>query len=316
MGLPEAIRSTGCRVAVLCGGSSSERAVSLVSGKAVADALEAAGVPCDLFELEENRLPENLSPSIHLVLPVIHGTYGEDGRLSAELESRGFAYAGCAQASSVLCFDKLACKAMADRLGLPVAKDLLLSPTSPIEYGEVASELGDTFILKPRRDGSSVGLHLIHQEEDYHGAREDLASSEYIAETFIDGYDLTVGVLNDEALGVVAVYPKSGLYDYDHKYTSGMSRYEAPADLPEVLAARLRQWSLVIFRACGCRDLARVDFRLGEDGKAVFLEVNTLPGMTPTSLLPKSAGCLGLTFSELVLSWTSFAMRRMEGCNG
>ncbi|MEX0326724.1 MAG: D-alanine--D-alanine ligase [Puniceicoccaceae bacterium] len=315
MGLPESIRSAGYTVAVLCGGSSSERDVSLVSGKAVAVALEAAGVPCELLELEENRLPGNLHPSKHLVLPVIHGTYGEDGLLSADLESRGFAYAGCAQASSVLCFDKLACKAIAARLGLPVAKDLLLTPASRPEYGEVVAELGDTFILKPRRDGSSVGLHLVRQEEDYVAAGEDLACSEYLAESFIDGCDLTVGVLNDEALGVVAVHPKSGLYDYDHKYTSGMSRYEAPADLAEVLAARLRQWSLSIFRACGCRDLARVDFRQGEDGNAVFLEVNTLPGMTPTSLLPKSAGCLGMTFGELVLAWTSFAMQRTEGRN-
>ena len=315
MALPDDIRARGYRVAVLCGGSSSERAVSLVSGKAVADALESAGVPCELHELESNTLPASLDPAVHLVLPVIHGTYGEDGLLSAELQSGGFAYAGCDQAASVLCFDKLACKAVAARIGLPVAGDMLLTPGQHPAYADLATRLGETFILKPRRDGSSVGLHLVRSEEEYAAAEGDLARTGYLAESFINGCDLTVGVLGDRALGVVAVHPKSGLYDYAHKYTSGMSRYEAPAAIPETVAGQLRDWSLSIFRACGCRDLARVDFRYGEDGTAAFLEVNTLPGMTPTSLLPKSAGCLGMGFGDLVLAWTNFALQRMEGRN-
>ena len=150
MSLSEQLVSNGYRVAVLCGGNSSERDVSLVSGQSVADAFEEAGVPCDLFELSENALPTTLNPSIHLVLPIVHGTYGEDGTLSAELAAGGFAYAGCDQSSSVLCFDKLACKAVAARMGLPVAMDIILSKGEEACYEDLSEVLGTSIILKPR----------------------------------------------------------------------------------------------------------------------------------------------------------------------
>jgi D-alanine-D-alanine ligase len=177
----------------------------------------------------------------------------------------------------------------------------------------VASRLGGPFILKPRRDGSSVGLHLVRNEADFDGAGKDLVSTEYLAEPYLEGFDLTVGVFGGEALGVVAVHPEGGLYDYKRKYTSGLSRYDVPADLPQELARRLQEWSLTVFHTCGCRDLARVDFRMDAGGNPVFLEVNTLPGMTPTSLLPKSAQCRNMSFADLVLGWAGFALQRKEG---
>ena len=313
MGEAELIRESGLRVAVLCGGSGSEREVSLVSGRAVAKAFEETGIPCDLFELPGNRLPELLSVENHLVLPLVHGTYGEDGRLSAELEAGGFAYGGCDQAASVLCFDKLASKAIARHLDIPVAKDCLLAPGRAPAHEELVRQLGQTCILKPRRDGSSVGLHHVPDAKTYDALRADLLATDYVAEAFIGGTDLTVGILGEEALGVGAIYPEGGLYDYAHKYTKGMSRYTFPADIGEPLTEQLRDWSLRIYRACGCRDLARVDFRLSGEGAAFFLEINTLPGMTPTSLLPKSALCKGISFEQLCCRWASFALARKEG---
>jgi D-alanine-D-alanine ligase len=308
----DGIRARGLRVAVLCGGGGSERAVSLVSGKAVEAAALALGLPCDCFDLRAHRLPEQLHPDTHLVLPIIHGAYGEDGRLSAELDARGFAYAGCDQASSAICFDKLAAKAIAARLGIPVAEERLLFPGEPVAFAELARELGTPFVLKPRRDGSSVGLHRVGEAAAYLAATADLAATEYLAERYLAGYDLTVGILAGRALGVVAIHPEGGLYDYRHKYTSGLSRYEAPARIDADLAERLKQWASRLFLVCGCRDLARVDFRLDADGAPAFLEINTLPGMTPTSLLPKAAACAGISFEELVGEWAGLALGRME----
>jgi len=306
------ILKAGYRVAILCGGSGSEREVSLVSGRAVAEAVRSQGLPCDLMEMLDDTLPLGLDPARHLVLPIVHGTYGEDGRLSADLDRGGFAYAGCDQASSVICFDKLACKAIAAHLGLPMARDCYLPAHSAVTFSRLKEALGLPFILKPRWDGSSVGLHLVYNEDQYAAAAPDLARTDYLAEAYLDGYDLTVGVLGGEPMGVVGIHPEGGLYDYQHKYTSGMSRYDVPAELDPELSGRLRNWSRGIFRACACRDLARVDFRMGKDGELVFLEVNTLPGMTPTSLLPKSAQCQGLTFGDLVLAWVGLALDRKE----
>lgn len=306
------ISKSGYRIAILCGGTGSERAVSLVSGNAVLKATESLGLPCNLFDLQSDQLPAALDPRTHLVLPLIHGGYGEDGRLSAALDAGGFAYAGCDMASSALCFDKFACKAVAARLGIPVARDQLLQADEDISYNALARVLGERMILKPRCDGSSVGLHLVNDADSFSALADALPAADYLAEAFLDGVDLTVGILGGRALGVVSVHPDGGLYDYQHKYTAGLTRYEVPANIPDALAGQLRNWSVKLFKACGCRDLARVDFRLGPVGEVIFLEINTLPGMTPTSLLPKSAGCEGIDFNQLVLEWIGFALTRME----
>jgi D-alanine-D-alanine ligase len=309
----EAILKSGYRIAILCGGTGTEREVSLVSGSSVESALISLGLPCDLIDLKTHALPDSLNPDKQLVLPIVHGAYGEDGHLSAELESKGFAYAGCEMAASALCFDKYACKAVASRMGVPVAKDALLLADQPQSFGDLSSRLGDRIIVKPRLDGSSVGLHLVQTRDDFESISAELASRDYLAETYMEGYDLTVGILDGKALGVVAVHPQGGLYDYQHKYTSGLSRYEVPANISEGLKVQLQDWAMRLFNACGCRDLARIDFRLGRDEEAVFLEINTLPGMTPTSLLPKSASCEGMNFESLVLEWAGFALDRKQG---
>ncbi|NDV63291.1 D-alanine--D-alanine ligase [Puniceicoccales bacterium CK1056] len=307
------IETAGLRIAVLCGGTGTEREVSLVSGQSVEAAITGLGLSCDLFDLSANTLPDSLDPTRHLVLPLVHGAFGEDGCLSAMLEDAGFAYAGCDMASSALCFDKFACKAVAARIGIPVAEDFLLLPGEPVPFENLAARLGQKMIIKPRLDGSSVGLHLVHDKSGFESLADELSSRDYLAESFLEGHDLTIGILNGKPLGVVAVFPDGGLYDYEHKYTSGLSRYEVPAEIEDAQRVRLEDWSARLFHACGCRDLARVDFRLGGNGELLFLEINTLPGMTPTSLLPKSASCLGFTFESLVLEWIGFALDRKQG---
>ncbi|MFO7725050.1 MAG: D-alanine--D-alanine ligase [Oceanipulchritudo sp.] len=306
------IRKRGYRVALLSGGGGSEHEVSLLSGQSVQRALETLGIPCESHILERPALPQSLRPDRHLVLPLIHGCYGEDGRLSAELKAGGFAYAGSDQAASVLCFDKLACKAIAAHAGLPVARDHLLRRGTPLPYAAVREHLREPMILKPRCDGSSVGLFIVDSEETYRKAVKAVASADYLAEDYIEGIDLTVGILDGEPLGVVAVHPEGGLYDYAHKYTSGLTRYDVPARIDEPLREELHRWSRKLFAICGCRDFGRIDFRLGAEGTVVFLEINTLPGMTPTSLLPKTASCSGIGFEELVHRFVACALGRMQ----
>lgn len=301
--------ASGVRIAVLCGGSGGEREVSLASGNAVAQALEARGIAHRLVVLEGNELPDDLDPGREWVLPVVHGTYGEDGRLSAELEARGFVFGGSAQAASSLCFDKWACKAAAARLQIPVAADRLLHPVHRPDFDDLVRHLGHPIILKPRFEGSSVGLFRVDTAAQYEAAAGSLRQRIYLAESMVDGVDVTVGLLNGKALGVVAIYAEGGLYDYEHKYTPGKSRYEAPAPIPAQLTGQLCRWAEILDGVCGCRDVARVDFRLTPDGQAVFLEVNTIPGMTETSLLPKAASVAGMSFEDLVVAW----VERMAG---
>jgi len=306
----EALQASGLCIAVICGGKGSEREVSIASGKAIESAFQERGLPCERYTLAENRLPDGLDAQRHLVLPIIHGTYGEDGQLSSELEAGGFAYVGSGPAASVLCFDKLVSKAIASRMGLPVVPDALLFAHRSRSFAEIVDRVGLPFILKPRHDGSSVGLHVIHEETDFDAVNGEIGQRDYLAESFIEGMDLTVGILDGKALGVVGIRPEGGLYDYAHKYTSGLSQYDVPADIPERLQDQLCAWSCRLFRAVGCRDLARVDFVLGREGKVAFLEINTLPGMTSTSLLPKAASLCEMTFDQLVMDWACCALKR------
>lgn len=308
----DALKASGLRIGILCGGSGSEKAVSTASGQAIESACLESGLACDRFTLDADRLPEGLDPRIHLVLPIVHGVYGEDGRMSADLEAGGFSYAGSGPAASTLCFDKLVSKALASRMGLPVSPDALLFADKSRPFAEIVERTGLPFILKPRRDGSSVGLHVVREEADYHRVAPCLKGRDYLAESFLEGIDLTVGILDGKALGVVGIRPDGGLYDYSHKYTSGLSEYDVPADIPEPLQDQLCAWSCRLFRASGCRDLARVDFFLGREGKVVFLEINTLPGMTATSLLPKTASLSGISFQGLVIQWAFCALKRFR----
>lgn len=312
MRIREHLRERGGRVVVLCGGSGAERAVSLDSGRAVGEALALAGFPVACIELETDALPAGLDVRRDIVLPLVHGTYGEDGRLSAELEALGVPYGGSDARSSALAIDKAFCKELAARVGLSVAPHIRFAAGERLDVGAIVEQVGLPFVLKPCCEGSSVGLMVLRDVPEARERLPQVAERALLAEAYCPGVDATVAVLGDTVLGSVSIHPSGGVYDYAHKYTRGLTRYAVPAEIDVEVGRRMEAEALEIFRACGCRDLGRVDFRVAE-GRAVFLEVNTLPGMTATSLFPMAAKAAGLSFEEVLVRWLELAMDRKEG---
>jgi len=286
-------------IAVFAGGISSEREVSLGSGRASAVAL-ARSFPTQLFELNSEALPAGLDPARHVVFSTLHGTFGEDGSMQRLLDAAGIAYAGCDAASSALTMDKTRTKQAAAsrgvRIGAGVAFDAANAPTAE----SLIAQLGEAVVLKPNDQGSSVGLTINRNRDELAGALARLAPGSWLAERRLVGREFSVGVLRGTAMGVVEIRPKSGVYDFASKYTVGATEYFAPAPLDAAMTLAAQRAAEAAFAACGCRDYARVDFILVGDTELYLLEINTLPGMKETSLLPMSARCAGLDFTALV----------------
>jgi D-alanine-D-alanine ligase len=299
------------RVIVLCGGVSSERAVSLGSGAAAAAAL-ARIWPTRLIDVTAAALPAGLDPALDVVFSTLHGTFGEDGGMQGLLDAAGITYAGCDAASSALTMEKAATKRAAAAAGVRVAADLLFSASDRPGVDSVIAALGDRVVLKPNDQGSSVGLALPEGREQIAAALAALTPGNWIAEPRLVGRELSVGVLGGKALGVVEIRPRSGVYDFASKYTKGATEYLAPAPLDEEANLAVRCAAEAAFAACGCRDYARVDFILLSKNEFYLLEINTLPGMKETSLLPMSAGCAGLDFTALVRELVNPAVNRLQ----
>lgn len=292
---------------ILCGGTSSEREVSLRSGRCAARALPSAR----LVELDADELPAWINPAEHAVLPLLHGGWGEGGGLQEALERRGVPFSGSGAAASRLCMDKVATKARLRAAGLPVADEVELVPGRLPAPAELAARLGDRIFLKPVDQGSSVGLRRALGLAEIAVALSRLpAQGRWMAEPLLSGRELTVGLLDGAALGVVEIIAAGGVYDYASKYTPGGSAHLAPADLPAELAASIARAAEAAFAACGCRDFGRVDLVLSPGGAFHILEINTLPGMTDTSLLPDSARCRGIDYAGLVARMAAPALAR------
>ncbi len=299
------------RIIVLGGGPGAEREVSLASAEAVAAALRKRH-PVDLVILDEAALPGGFDPRGDIVFPLIHGTYGEDGTLQAELEAAGFTYVGCDAACSRLCINKGATKNAARGAGLRVAPETVVTAGGAPESAAIVERLGESLVVKPLAEGSSVGLHLVSGCDELAAVLQGLPPGEWMVEARVPGHDITVGVLDGRALGVVEILPTGGVYDYTRKYTPGSTVYRFPAEIPDTVREAVCRDASTLYSACGCRDFARIDFILRPDGAHVFLEINTIPGMTATSLLPKSASCLGLGFDELVWRMCAGAFNRFQ----
>jgi D-alanine-D-alanine ligase len=286
-------------IAVLSGGTSAEREVSLRSGAATAGAA-ANNFPTRLLVVDAPAVPAGLDPVRHVVLSTLHGTFGEDGSMQRLLEAAGVAYAGCDAPSSALTMDKSATKERVAKTGVPVAEGIAFDAAAAPTAAELTHRLGREIVLKPNNEGSSVGLQVLTEPDALAAALPRLHPGRWLAERRIRGTELTVGVLHGKAMGVVEIAPRSGMYDYASKYTRGATEYFAPARIEPGVTDALQRFSETAFAACGCRDFARIDFLLSTEGQPFFLEINTLPGMTETSLLPKSALCVGLDFAALV----------------
>jgi D-alanine-D-alanine ligase len=282
-------------VLVMRGGPSAEREVSLRTGAAVARALREAGHSVSEMDPQPGRV--EVPRGTDVVFLALHGTYGEDGGVQGELDRLGVPYTGCGEEASRVAFDKVASKACFRREGVRTPDFRLVG-----SLGERWPDGMDApLVVKPVSQGSSVGLSIVLERGDWAGALETALrhDRQALVEVLVRGREMTVGILGSEALPVVEIRPREGGYDYHNKYTPGATDYFCPAELEREVAERVQDEALRAFRAVGCRDYGRVDVMLDEGGMPWVLEVNTLPGMTETSLLPKAAAAAGIGFVEL-----------------
>jgi D-alanine-D-alanine ligase len=319
------------KVALLVGGTSPERQVSKMSGQGVLQALKALQYPTtiidpayginqpkeeeqfflqkDFVEISNRNCIETINSDllddVDVVFSALHGKWAEDGTIQSLLELRGLKYTGSKVLASAVAMDKEMSKVIFRQSGIQTEDWLIVSNQdfdSEIVTEEIKNKLGYPCIIKPNDQGSTVGLTLVKEETEINTAIK-LAlqfSSKVLIEKYIPGRELTVAILLNEALPVLEIVPKGGMYDYKHKYTSGMSEYIVPADITEEVAAKAQQQALKAFHSLGCEGYARIDFRLDIDNELYCLEVNTLPGMTPLSLVPKAAKAVGISFEELI----------------
>ncbi len=292
-------------ITVMLGGPSAERAVSLRSGTAVANALRSLGHT--VAEVDPKDEAWSLPPNTQVVFLALHGTYGEDGTVQQRLEALGVPYTGCGPEASRIGFDKVLTKQACVKASVPTPRFLVVNSQDaswPMGWAPPV-------VLKPVRQGSSVGLQFVERVANWSEALAEAMryDSEVLVEERILGREVTVGILNDVALPLVEVRPKQGVLDYQNKYTPGATEYFCPADLPSGVARRVEQAAMGAFRAVGGRDYARVDVMV-RDEEPFVLEVNTLPGMTETSLLPKAAAAAGIEYAQLCQRMVELALSR------
>ena len=280
------------RVAVLKGGPSAEREVSLRSGAAVANGLCEAGYDVTEIDVTEPKL--NLPVGIDAVFIALHGEYGEDGQVQAELDALGVPYTGSGSEASRRCFDKILTKEAFMSEGIPTARYQVMD-------GPGDCPLPFPVVVKPPAQGSSLGVRRVDTAGQWPAALASVFKydSRALVEEFISGRELTVGIVGDQVLPIVEIVAPEGDYSYEAKYTTGASRYEVPALLPGPVMAHCQALALAAYRGLNCRGMGRVDFRLPPVGPPSALEVNTIPGFTETSLLPMAAGKAGIGFSSL-----------------
>lgn len=297
-------------ITVLYGGVGPEREVSLRTGPAIAAALENH-FPVRAIETRDARLPPAPDPAEGVVYPGFHGEFGEDGALQGLLEKGGFEYCGSDSISSALCMDKAATKERALAASVPTPDSVVLEPGATADPGAIGERLGEKVVVKPVAGGSSKFLSVAEGTAELRRRLDGLPDRRWLLEKFVEGREVSVGVLNGIAQGVVEILPAGGVYDYHHKYTPGTTEYRWPAVLEPEEETAIRNNAEAMFAVCGCRDFARVDFRLDGHGPW-FLEINTLPGLTAESLLPKSAACRGLCFEDLAVELVSPALNRFQ----
>jgi D-alanine-D-alanine ligase len=293
-------------ITVMLGGPSAEREVSLRSGASVAQALRSLGHT--VSELDPREGGWVLLSETDVVFLALHGTYGEDGTVQGQLDELGVPYTGCDAEASRIAFDKHLTKQRCVAAKVPTPRSVLIeSKKAPWPRG-----WNPPLVLKPVRQGSSVGLQFVEQVSDWGEALADALrhDSQVLVEERIVGRETTVGILEGKPLPLVEVRVKKGNYDYHNKYTPGSSEYLCPAPFDEATTARIQEAGLGAFNAIGGRDYARVDVMVRESGEPFVLEVNTLPGMTETSLLPKAAAAAGIEYPALCQRMVDLALRR------
>jgi D-alanine-D-alanine ligase len=292
-------------VAVLMGGWSAERKVSLSSGEACAGALKRAGFNTIMVDVKRETIHSvlmDMKPDV--AFNALHGKWGEDGQCAALLETLRIPYTHSGVLASAVAMHKEKSKVLFRDAGLPLASSRLV----PLEEAAAAHPMVPPYVLKPVAEGSSVGVYIVESGRNSPVSKileqRDIFGDLVMVEKFIPGRELTCAVMGDVALGVIDIVPQMGFYDYDAKYVPGGSKHILPADIPNDIYRRVQRCALEAHRVLGCRGVSRADFRLddtpGKEPELVLLEVNTQPGMTGTSLVPELAAHAGHTFEELV----------------
>ena len=289
------------KVAVLLGGRSAERAISLRSGHAVLDALLRQGVDAHPFDPSEQHMEQLLQRGFNRAHIALHGRYGEDGTVQGALELMGIPYTGSGVMASALAMDKWRTKLLWEAAGITTPHHILINEQS--DFAKVAQEVGLPLIVKPGREGSTIGLSKVEDVNDLPVACGLAAQHDamVLAEQFIEGTELTAAILGDVALPLVRNEVESGLYDYEAKYLSDRTRYFCPSGVSNAQEQSIQAQALRAHRVLGCEGWSRVDVILDKSGRPYFLEINTSPGMTDHSLVPMAAKAAGISFDDLVL---------------
>lgn len=289
------------KVAVLLGGRSAEREISLQSGQAVLDALRRSGVDAHPFDPAEQALEQLLHQGFSRAFIALHGRFGEDGTIQGALELMGLPYTGSGVMASALAMDKWRTKLIWQATGIQSPRYALLQADSDFE--EIAETLGLPLIVKPAREGSTIGLSKVQHSQDLAEAYRLAAQHDalVLAEEFITGKELTVAILGETPLPLVKIEVAGELYDYEAKYFSNDTKYFCPSGLPDELEAVIQDQALQAYQVLGCEGWGRVDLILSQIGQFYFLEANTSPGMTSHSLVPMAARTAGISFEDLVM---------------
>lgn len=295
---------TNAKIAVLMGGPSSEAEISRRSGKNVFKALQNLGYKnAELIEVDENIAATLRTKNIEFVYNAMHGRFGEDGCIQGMLEVMGIPYTGCGVMASSVCMNKEYTKNILKEAGIPLIKSVLIKKGE--DYKEKIKELKYPFMLKPVSEGSSIGMYKVNNPEEMAECFDKSAKygQDVMVEEFIQGKGLTVGVLEDGdkmfATEIIEFRTKTEWYDYEAKYTAGMTEFIIPAELSEEMTKKVKQIAVDAFKACDCRGVSRVDFMVADD-KAYVLEINTSPGMTDLSDLPAQSNAMGIDYDTLV----------------
>jgi D-alanine-D-alanine ligase len=289
------------KVAVLMGGRSAEREISLKSGTMVLDALRKQGIDVHGFDPRDEGLEQLIARRFDRVFIALHGRFGEDGTVQGALEYLGIPYTGSGVLASALAMDKWRSKLLWQAAGIPTPPYEVLSQDS--KFPDVAARLGLPLMVKPAREGSSIGMSKVTSVEKLQAAYE-LAlkyDSLIIVERFVTGIELTATILGEEPLPLIRLETPRVFYDYEAKYFADDTRYICPCGLSSGQEQALQERALAAFRLLGCSGWGRVDLMLAEDGVPYLLEVNTIPGMTDHSLVPMAARARGISFEELVV---------------
>lgn len=301
-------------MAVLMGGKSSEREISLMSGRAMEASLRRQGCTVVAIDVDEQVAERLQQEKIELAVNALHGRGGEDGTIQGLLETLGIPYTGSGVLASAIGMNKVVTKRLLEFHGIPTPRFSVLrsSPSAEALSGGLPVGFDCPVVVKPSSEGSTIGVTIVEDPAAIEAAytRAFRHGDEILVEEYIEGHEVTVGIVEETPLPVIEIVPKEAFYDYEAKYTKGMTEYIVPARLSQELTREVQRLALKVHQLMGCRGCTRTDFRVHHHGRPFVLEINTLPGMMETSLLPKAALAAGITYDQLVAKMVESALQK------